>query len=61
MRGTTVADHYALSRSAELTSLAAFRGLIDAACGEHPEVDAETCYDLKLAVDEACTIVLTHG
>jgi serine/threonine-protein kinase RsbW len=47
--------------AAELESLAAFRDLIDAACAQYPEIDAQVGYDLKLAVDEACTNIVTHG
>ncbi len=50
-----------ITRSAEFESLAAFRDLIDAACARRPDVEAQTVYDLKLAVDEACTNVITHG
>jgi anti-sigma regulatory factor (Ser/Thr protein kinase) len=49
------------TRAAELEALTAFRDLIDTACGEHPAVDQQACYDLKLAVEEACTNVITHG
>jgi anti-sigma regulatory factor (Ser/Thr protein kinase) len=44
-----------------LEALADFRDLIDGACGEYPAVDRQTCYDLKLAVEEACTNVIIHG
>jgi serine/threonine-protein kinase RsbW len=44
-----------------LESLAEFRGLIDTACSERREIDAQACYDLKLAVDEACTNIVVHG
>jgi anti-sigma regulatory factor (Ser/Thr protein kinase) len=50
-----------ICRAAELESLAAFRQLIDDACKQHPEIDVHTCYDLKLAVDEACTNIISHG
>jgi anti-sigma regulatory factor (Ser/Thr protein kinase) len=50
-----------ITRAAELESLAAFRGLIDNACAQHPAVGEQTCYDLKLAVEEACTNIITHG
>jgi anti-sigma regulatory factor (Ser/Thr protein kinase) len=50
-----------MARAAELEALTAFRDLIDRACGERPAVDRQTCYDLKLAVEEACTNVITHG
>lgn len=54
-------DRYGICRAAELKSLAAFRELIDAACQEHPDIEPQTCYDLKLAVDEACANIVTHG
>jgi anti-sigma regulatory factor (Ser/Thr protein kinase) len=50
-----------MTRAAELEALVDFRDLIDRACQEHPAVDPQTCYDLKLAVEEACTNVVTHG
>jgi len=56
-----VRDRYHTCCAAELKSLAAFRDLIDAACQEHPDIGPQTCYDLKLAVDEACTNIITHG
>lgn len=64
--GTTLGEgalttRYQITCAAELESLAAFRDLIDSACEQHPQVDQQTCYDLKLAVDEACTNVITHG
>ncbi len=54
-------SRYQIVRAAELEALSAFRDLIDRACREHPAVDPQTCYDLKLAVDEACTNVIAHG
>jgi serine/threonine-protein kinase RsbW len=50
-----------MTRAAELEALVDFRDLIDRACGEQPAVDQATCYDLKLAVEEACANVITHG
>jgi anti-sigma regulatory factor (Ser/Thr protein kinase) len=50
-----------LTRAAELEALTAFRDLIDRACSEQPAVDQATCYDLKLAVEEASANVITHG
>ncbi len=50
-----------MTRAAELEALAGFRDLIDRACEEHAAVGEQTCYDLKLAVEEACTNVITHG
>jgi serine/threonine-protein kinase RsbW len=54
-------ERYQIAQAAEWTAIRAFRGLIDRACREQPGVGPETCYDLKLAVDEACTNVVTHG
>ena len=51
---------YQTTRAAELETLAAFRGLIDEACHQEDTGD-DACHDLKLAVDEACTNVITHG
>jgi len=50
-----------ITRAAELESLAAFRDLIDAGCRQHAGIDERVRYDLKLAVDEACTNVISHG
>lgn len=52
---------YQLTRAAELETLAGLRDFIDAACREHPRIDRAIAYDLKLAVDEACTNIITHG
>jgi serine/threonine-protein kinase RsbW len=60
-RGCQLTSRYQMARAAELDTLTAFRDLIDRACREHPAVDQETCYDLKLAVEEASTNVITHG
>jgi serine/threonine-protein kinase RsbW len=49
-----------ITRSAELESIAAFRDFIDTACAR-AHIDAQTCYDMKLAVDEACDNIITHG
>lgn len=56
-----MAKKYQMTRSAELETLAVFRGLIDEACSNQPAIDSQTCYDLKLAVDEACTNIIQHG
>ncbi len=49
-----------LTKSAELESLAAFRDFIAEAC-RRQNIDDDTSYDLQLAVDEACTNIITHG
>lgn len=48
------------TRAAELETLGAFRDFIDGAC-QQIGTDGDTCHDLKFAVDEACTNVITHG
>jgi serine/threonine-protein kinase RsbW len=50
-----------ICRAAEFESLASFRDLIDATCTGRAGLDENTVYDLKLAVDEACTNIITHG
>ncbi len=53
-------QNYRLARAAELEALGAFRDLIDRACTQ-AHIDSATCYELKLAMDEAATNVITHG
>lgn len=53
-------DKLQITLAAELESLPSFRALIDEAC-RAAEVDDETNYDIKLAVDEACTNIIQHG
>ena len=48
------------TRAAELETLATFRDFIDEFC-LLSGVGDDACHDLKLAVDEACTNVVTHG
>ena len=49
-----------LSLPAERDTLSAFQDFVDNACGE-ANLDDETSYDLKLAVDEACMNIIEHG
>jgi serine/threonine-protein kinase RsbW len=53
-------DRYKLTRAAELETLPVFRELIAQAC-QAVQANAETTYDIQLAIDEACTNVITHG
>ena len=55
-----MSDKLRITRAAELPTLAVFRDFIGAACQQRG-IDAATCYDLKLAMDEACTNIITHG
>jgi len=50
-----------ITRAAEYQSLATLRDFIEATCKGYPGVDDQVLYDLKLAVDEACTNIITHG
>ncbi len=54
-------NRYQVTHAAELESLSLFRGFIDDICKKYADIKDEDCYDLKLAVDEACTNVVTHG
>ena len=49
-----------ITLSAELASLPVFRSFVDEACLV-AHADDETCYDIKLAVEEACTNIIEHG
>jgi serine/threonine-protein kinase RsbW len=51
---------YTITRTAELAVLPVFRDFIQRACAENG-LGAAVCDDLKLAVDEACTNIITHG
>jgi anti-sigma regulatory factor (Ser/Thr protein kinase) len=55
-----VTQRYEISRAAELETLAVFRQFIKQFCQEQG-IDDDTCFELTLAVDEACTNVVTHG
>ncbi len=54
-------NQHQITRSAEPESLSILREFIEQACKQHKRIDDHICYDLKLAVDEACTNIITHG
>jgi serine/threonine-protein kinase RsbW len=56
-----MASTYRLTRAAYLESLHDFREFIKEHCAEAPGVNDEILYDVQLAVDEACTNIITHG
>lgn len=47
--------------SAELESLGRFRNFIDRVCKEVSSINSQIVYDLKLAMDEACSNIIIHG
>jgi len=50
-----------ITRAAQLESLDDFRRFLKEHCAPHAGITAEILYDLQLAVDEACTNIITHG
>jgi serine/threonine-protein kinase RsbW len=52
---------YRITRAAYLESLQDFREFIKEHCASVPGVTDETLYDVQLAVDEACTNIISHG
>ena len=53
-------DHLHLTRAAEYETLGVFRDAIAQMCARQ-RIDAQTTYDLQLAMDEACTNIVEHG
>lgn len=52
---------YRITRGAYLESLEDFREFIKQHCKGVPGITEEVLYDVQLAVDEACTNIITHG
>ena len=50
-----------ITRAAYLESLTDFREFIKEHCAALPDVTQEILYDVQLAVDEACTNIISHG
>jgi serine/threonine-protein kinase RsbW len=50
-----------ITRAAYLESLADFREFIREHCAALPGISDEILYDVQLAVDEACTNIISHG
>ena len=61
MREVVLNQKYQISRSAELESLKDFREYTKLVCKSHQHIQDHIVYDLMLAVDEACTNIITHG
>lgn len=56
-----MASIHRIARAAYLESLSDFRAFIKQHCANIPEVSDEILYDIQLAVDEACTNIISHG
>ncbi len=56
-----ISGHKENKFAAELDSLPIFREHIKKVCKGHPGINDKNCYDVQLAVDEACTNIITHG
>jgi len=55
-----MSQRFQITRAAELESLQTFRDFITECCTQF-DIPHDTVLDLKLAVDEACTNIITHG
>lgn len=55
-----MSQRFQITHAAELESLGKFRDFISTCCVDH-DIPSDTVFDLKLAVDEACTNIITHG
>ncbi len=53
-------QRFQITRAAELESLPVFRNFIAECCAPH-NIPGEIVFNLKLAVDEACTNIIQHG
>ena len=56
-----MASTHRITRAAYLESLSEFREFIKQNCTGIPGITDEVLYDVQLAVDEACTNIITHG
>jgi serine/threonine-protein kinase RsbW len=56
-----MATTHRITRAAYLESLHDFREFIKGHCSGIPGVTHEFLYDIQLAVDEACTNIISHG
>ena len=55
-----MSQRFQTTRAAEVESLQTFRDFITECCAKY-DIPNDTVLELKLAVDEACTNIITHG
>ena len=55
-----MSQSFKMTRAAELEVLGVFRDYIESS-GQQFGIDDETIFQLQLAVDEACSNIITHG
>jgi anti-sigma regulatory factor (Ser/Thr protein kinase) len=55
-----MSQRFQITRAAELESLQVFRGFITDCCARY-NIPNDIVLELKLAVDEACANIITHG
>ncbi len=55
-----MSQRFQMTRAAELESLEVFRDFISDCCAKH-NIESDVVFELKLAVDEACTNIIQHG
>lgn len=56
-----MASQNRITRGAYLEALEDFRNFLKQHCAGHANITEEMLYDMQLAVDEACTNIITHG
>lgn len=56
-----MAETFRITRAAYLEALEEFRTFIRECCAGKNGISDQAIYDLQLAVDEACTNIITHG
>jgi anti-sigma regulatory factor (Ser/Thr protein kinase) len=54
-------SRFQITCAAEYNSLSILRDYLDQACDRYDYITPEMRYDLKLAVDEACTNIIEYG
>ncbi len=61
LKEDTIANGFRLTRPGSLECLPDFRAFLADRCAALPGVTADILFEMQLAVDEACTNIITHG